>query len=360
MSQITLWCFVLVLQYYAGEVNCQLHVEVRNYLYPFSSLIDTHTTAYEFNEPDLSWGLNHEWFNFYPYANIEQHFTGFTAGSSNSNLSGYLYNILDCDEIEDPNSDNIRLPPSHNLWFAFINNYSQNCHSGTTARLKGRGYYMLFAYNSDGDQTISQEDKDSGFPVALLTESHALDLLSYYSNVNYSSGINSDIPVIFITRTEDDRIYSIIVSVAFYIIASFFGLCGLIAGGIFGIVMFVLSCNRICQAVRNQLDARDDAPANNIELRNVSQRDRERIVDGVNGVQLERETRINMENVNLRKYDPQNDSQQTCIICLEDFTTGENVRCLDCDQNHIFHSHCLSKWFRRGDKSCPLCRAKSK
>ena len=370
---IILWCFVLVLQYSAEEVNCQLHVEVRNYLNPFSSISDTHVTHYEFDEPELS-PLNPKWFNFYPYANVEMHFELF--GETTSNRSGYLYEILDCDEI--PIAGYTRLLSSHSLWFAFISNYSQNCHNDTVVRLKSRGYYMLFAYNDDGDQTISQEDKDSGFPIAILTENHALDLLSYYDNVDYNRGITSRTPVIFIVRSEKDRALNTFGSVILYIIAGCFGLC------IFG-VLFNLCYLGFCDD-----DCRDDTSANNIELRNISRRNSEERVSRENGgsasqvqsvTTTEIETTINMENTTsasrvqsrdngrltstadkkqVRKYDPKSDSTQACRICLADFKVGDDVRCLDCNANHIFHSCCLDRWSRQGQKSCPLCRAKYK
>lgn len=42
-----------------------------------------------------------------------------------------------------------------------------------------------------------------------------------------------------------------------------------------------------------------------------------------------------------------------CIICQEQFTE-ENPKCtLEC--KHSFHSGCIIKWFRMGNKNCPLC-----
>ena len=564
---IVLWC---LLQYRAEEVNCQLHIEVRNYSHPFSSS-DTHTRLYEFNEPELSM-FSPKWFNFYPYANIESDSGDYFTTGTNIGSTGYLYEILDCDDIEEPNSG-IQLPSSHNLWFALIRNYTKSCHNSTIARLEDRGYYLLFAYNDDGDQTISQEDKDSGFPIAILTENHALELLFYYNNVNFSSGITSDIPVIYFELTEKDRIINSIVSVVVYITAAVIGIAGCCC--------LLYFCGSICDDITCCSNTQDDE---SIELRRISRRNREDRANGDPEVNrstfqmrsttttTERETRVNsrstsqsirtvtegetranrgnvrstsrstttateggtranrgnvtstsrstttateggtresrdngrstsrdrltltlserearvntesgrstsreqstailpvgetrrnietdndlstsrvrpiiilpqgetdgsqidiaglqqlinsaiiittgqqqqqryerslsneetlgprvaQENVSesdsppplpprqgkeeplygnvkprstltddnkwIRKYDPQTDSERACSICLDDFNAGEDVRCLDCDQDHIFHSDCLDTWFSKGEKRCPLCRTKS-
>jgi len=45
--------------------------------------------------------------------------------------------------------------------------------------------------------------------------------------------------------------------------------------------------------------------------------------------------------------------QSQCIICLEDFVCGDEVRRLGCQ--HIFHTTCVDEWLGR-DAHCPLCR----
>ena len=44
----------------------------------------------------------------------------------------------------------------------------------------------------------------------------------------------------------------------------------------------------------------------------------------------------------------------SCVICLEDFKSGDTIRELPC--NHSFHSDCVDTWLRR-NASCPNCRA---
>lgn len=43
---------------------------------------------------------------------------------------------------------------------------------------------------------------------------------------------------------------------------------------------------------------------------------------------------------------------EKCGICLsEDNVVRHTLPC-----NHSFHVHCILKWFKNGQKSCPLCR----
>lgn len=47
----------------------------------------------------------------------------------------------------------------------------------------------------------------------------------------------------------------------------------------------------------------------------------------------------------------------TCMVCLEEFTEGEEVKRLPCTGGHRFHPHCIGQWLReRG--TCPNCREK--
>mmetsp|Transcript_84324 Transcript_84324/g.149041 ORF Transcript_84324/g.149041 Transcript_84324/m.149041 type:complete len:399 (-) Transcript_84324:84-1280(-) len=46
--------------------------------------------------------------------------------------------------------------------------------------------------------------------------------------------------------------------------------------------------------------------------------------------------------------------QQTCMICLADFSIGEECRRLPC--NHVFHLSCVDEWLRRCT-DCPICKA---
>jgi len=43
----------------------------------------------------------------------------------------------------------------------------------------------------------------------------------------------------------------------------------------------------------------------------------------------------------------------SCAICLDDYTTGQELRTLPCF--HFYHKDCFDVWARR-DRSCPLCK----
>lgn len=57
------------------------------------------------------------------------------------------------------------------------------------------------------------------------------------------------------------------------------------------------------------------------------------------------------------RYDSKSQfSQETCSVCLEDFTVGVLIRQLGC--KHIFHKDCICDWLleHHRDPRCPLCK----
>lgn len=50
------------------------------------------------------------------------------------------------------------------------------------------------------------------------------------------------------------------------------------------------------------------------------------------------------------------ENQESCCICVEDFTADSVIRETPCD--HIFHDHCLMDWVKTklNEPDCPFCR----
>lgn len=53
------------------------------------------------------------------------------------------------------------------------------------------------------------------------------------------------------------------------------------------------------------------------------------------------------------KYIDINTDNEKCMICLEEFSDGDELKHLIC--NHKFHIECIKNWFKQEFK-CPLCR----
>merc|ERR1719341_940337 len=49
----------------------------------------------------------------------------------------------------------------------------------------------------------------------------------------------------------------------------------------------------------------------------------------------------------------QMEKSQSCSVCWEDFTEGEEVKLLECE--HCFHSQCIVPWLELHG-TCPVCR----
>lgn len=82
-----------------------------------------------------------------------------------------------------------------------------------------------------------------------------------------------------------------------------------------------------------------------------------------------RESKENIENLvisqfpskismDTRVYNEKTDAIITCAICLGNLcdTPHKELVQLECNENHVFHSHCLSGWLAKS-MQCPMCRA---
>jgi hypothetical protein len=61
---------------------------------------------------------------------------------------------------------------------------------------------------------------------------------------------------------------------------------------------------------------------------------------------------------NAHKYTPKEGGQDTCAVCLDEFseTDGKEVVELKCASQHVFHKDCIKAWVEKGNNSCPNCR----
>ena len=48
--------------------------------------------------------------------------------------------------------------------------------------------------------------------------------------------------------------------------------------------------------------------------------------------------------------------QNTCAICIDQFTDKCQITVLPCDVRHYFHTKCIQQWLER-ETNCPLCKA---
>ena len=44
-----------------------------------------------------------------------------------------------------------------------------------------------------------------------------------------------------------------------------------------------------------------------------------------------------------------------CIICQLEYSPGDRLVTLDCDERHYFHEECIEEWLKRNGV-CPICR----
>lgn len=58
---------------------------------------------------------------------------------------------------------------------------------------------------------------------------------------------------------------------------------------------------------------------------------------------------------NIKKFkDVKHMSENTCLICFDEYDLNEDVRLLDCE--HFFHPACIDRWLIGHSRCCPYCR----
>ncbi|XP_033113391.1 RING finger protein 24-like [Anneissia japonica] len=55
------------------------------------------------------------------------------------------------------------------------------------------------------------------------------------------------------------------------------------------------------------------------------------------------------------KFSIRTSPNDSCPVCLEDFTPGEKLGQTPC--HHTFHLHCISTWLQQRN-TCPICNAR--
>jgi len=62
---------------------------------------------------------------------------------------------------------------------------------------------------------------------------------------------------------------------------------------------------------------------------------------------------VNAAQLKINPQDYQNGD--ACSICMEEFKENENILCLPCNRNHIFHKDWIAQWVAINN-NCPLCK----
>ena len=55
----------------------------------------------------------------------------------------------------------------------------------------------------------------------------------------------------------------------------------------------------------------------------------------------------------LRTFKTKDPNHQGCVICLDGFEKGQELRQLPC--SHAYHRDCIDKWLTKKNNTCPLC-----
>ena len=62
---------------------------------------------------------------------------------------------------------------------------------------------------------------------------------------------------------------------------------------------------------------------------------------------------VNFPEINIVDVNKLEEGNRSCMICLDEFHTGEKVTALPCI--HFFHEMCIKNWFNI-KQFCPICK----
>jgi len=63
---------------------------------------------------------------------------------------------------------------------------------------------------------------------------------------------------------------------------------------------------------------------------------------------------IIIKNIKIKEYTLNENKNDRCSICLEDYSIGDILNELIC--NHFYHKNCINKWIK-SNNNCPICRS---
>ena len=248
-----------------------------------------------------------------PYANL------------NDGISGYIqyeYLVYQC-------KDDIN-PPSTNDSILLISCANYTDLVTTVVKANSLGYKGILTYSSynSSQLAVTDEIRKTGFPYAFIEAEKDLSILRSIEKTNTSVTISGSIEVgLFVIGFS-------------FILALFCCICSC-----------CLCCFICCRCCFNRHEDRDEFEQN---------RTRQELIESILNrlQQLEGSTQVPLgvdgsKNFPIRTYS-ENESLETCAVCVEDFKTDENVRVLPCQ--HIFHPKCIDIWLDEYSSLCPLCK----
>ena len=261
-------------------------------------------------------------------------FTKTYANIPSEGISGILYYPNPrgaCSEFEPPP---YLLNIVNTTWFAIVYYYPA-CTLEKISALRNAGYKLMITYSYDNHYRDLDyhhgEVEATEFPISLLPE----DYVHYLVTLNATSVNGDSLLVVFMSADPTTQMgiqVAIVVFLCLLVLLLPMALCICIFANVYHDKY--TSDNSAMQGPQTESEEREDGRESGRENR-------------------EMPTLPQREHV-VREFDPEVETDTTCTICRDDFSTGDSLEVLPRD--HIFHSACIEQWLRE-KHVCPVCRS---
>ena len=243
------------------------------------------------------------------------------------------------------------LPQGIGDTFAMVEGYP-SCIFDMVANVRNAGYKLIIASSpNDTDCDVAQYIANSGFPIVIVTQKYANYLREHVAVKNIA-----------------DIDYRNVIVATVYMYVSYASIIIPLAAGVCCVCCIFCSfyCIKYGLCDCSCMDGSRRRRQNSYRYRHIQpQPQRDELTASIQRhlAELRIDSRTHLalgewttKRLPTRKYQTGQEKNESCAICVNDFTDGDNLRVLPCE--HVFHSECVDEWLINHSSLCPLCKQK--
>lgn len=237
-------------------------------------------------------------------------------------------------------------------WIALLDNYTM-CTKEMIDNVRNAGYQLIVAYSSGNRRmTVDNSIQNSGFGMVIISDKYAQVLYSIrVVDIN-----NTSLETAFTAQISVGAVTTPAMITSLFLTALFCCCCALCC--------LVLCCRRQSNPHLAGRVAETEGRRRNFER--VQRQERlarqeliESILRQLQELQVDLRSQVPLgdeetKRLPTRKYRKGEEKMEQCVICVENFHDGENLRVLPCE--HYFHRQCIDEWLINHSTVCPLCK----
>ena len=236
-------------------------------------------------------------------------------------------------------------------WIALIDNYTL-CTKEMIDNVRNAGYQLILAYSSQNRRmTVDKYIRNSGFGVVIVSDE--------YAEILYSSR------VVDINDTSLETAFKATISgfsitapamITSLFLTSLFCCC-------WAICCVLCYRRRSNQHLAGQVAEIEGRRRNFERVQRQERLARQELIESIlrqlQELQVDLRSQVPLgdeetKRLPTRKYRKGEEKIEQCVICVEDFCDGDNLRVLPCE--HFFHRQCIDEWLINHSAVCPLCK----